>query len=179
MRRPLLAVACAFAAGTGVGSGLPVRTALHLLVLAAVLLASALGARSGQWRRAAVLATALAVGAAAAAVESRQYEAAPLAAWLAGHADAGPVLVRGVCQVDPREAEGRWILVIDVQDVAGVAARGRARVDVGGTSPRPALIQGDRVAVWADLRAPHGLSDPGSFDAAAQARGDGVHAVGW
>jgi competence protein ComEC len=179
MRRPLLGVACAFAAGAGVGAGLPVRAALHLLVLAGFLLAAALAARRGGWRRAAVLATALAVGAAAAAVESRQYDTAPLAAWLAAHADAGPVLVRGVCQVDPREADGRSILVLDVADVAGVPARGRARVDVGGTSPRPALIQGDRVAVWADLRAPHGLSDPGAFDAAAQARRDGVHAVGW
>ena len=34
------------------------------------------------------------------------------------------------------------------------------------------------MSVWAALRAPRGLGDPGAFDAAAHARRDGVHAVG-
>ena len=35
------------------------------------------------------------------------------------------------------------------------------------------------MALWAELREPHRLGDPGAFDAVAQARRDGVHAVGW
>ena len=179
MRRPLVAVACAFAAGTAVGSGLRAPAAVVLLALAAVVLAASLIARTIRGRRAGVLAAALALGAAGAGAEARSYDASPLRGWLAEHPDAGPVLVRGVCQADPRDADGRWILVVDVHEVAGRAVAGRARIDVGGTAPRPPLIQGDRLAVWADLRPPHGRSDPGAFDAAEQARRDGIHATGW
>jgi competence protein ComEC len=129
-------------------------------------------------RAAAVLAAALALGAAGAAAEGGHYDGAPLRAWIVGHPDAGPVLLRGVCRSDPREASGRWILVVDVREVAGRAMAGRVRIDVGGAAARPDLIEGDRVSVWAQVRTPRGLGDPGAFDAAAQARRDGVHAVG-
>jgi competence protein ComEC len=38
--------------------------------------------------------------------------------------------------------------------------------------------EGDRVAVWAELSAPRGFANPGSFDAVAHARRQGVHALG-
>jgi competence protein ComEC len=179
MPRPLVVVACAFAAGAAWGGALPVRAAFALIALAAVLLVACVATRSLRAGVPAVLAAALALGAAGAAIEGRRYDVTSLRAWIAAHSDAGPVLLHGACQSDPREVDGRWVLVVEVREVAGRAISGRARVDVGGASLRPALIEGDRVAVWADLRAPRRLADPGAFDSAAQARRDGVHAVGW
>jgi competence protein ComEC len=179
MPRPLVAMACALASGAAAGAKLPLGAALVLPGLAAATILAALASRNPRGRDAALLAAALAIGAAGAAVEGRRYDAAPLRAWIVGHPDAGPVQVRGACQADPREANGKWILVVDVREVSGRAMAGRVRIDVGGGAARPDLIQGDRVSVWAELRAPRGLGDPGVFDAAAQARRDGVHAVGW
>jgi competence protein ComEC len=185
MPRPLVAVACAFAAGSAVGGALPESSAAGLMALAVASLAvslreraAAMAARPGL-RRAGVLGAALALGAAAAAVEGRAYDRAPLRAWILARAEAGPVKVRGVCRADPRDAAGKWILVLEVEDVSGQPITGRARIDVGGTSARPDLVEGDRVSLWAALRAPRGLRDPGVSDAAAQARRDGIHAVGW
>src|SRR5262249_40098888 len=90
----------------------------------------------------------------------------------------GPVRVRGVCRADPRDGD-TWVLLVDVDEIAGAAAAGTARIEVGGAAPRPPLIEGDAVTLWADLRLPHGLGDPDAFDAAGQAGRDGVHAVGW
>jgi competence protein ComEC len=187
MSRPLVSAACAFAAGAAVGESLPGGAALLLLGLAAVLLAAsaspprrrapAVGA--SRWLRGSVLASAFAIAAASAAVEGLHYEAAPLRVWTNGHSDAGPVRLTGVCHSDPREAEGRWTLVLDVEELSGQPMAGRARIDVGGTAGRPQLMDGDRVVLWAELRAPRGLHDPGAFDAAAQARRDGIHAIGW
>lgn len=179
MPRPLVAVACAFAVGAAVGGDLRADEAGLLLALATVLLAVCVASGLSRAHVPGVLAAALGIGAAAAAVEGRRYDATPLRTWILARPDAGPVLVRGACHADPREVDGRWILVIDVQEVAGRALTGRARVDVGGSALRPALIEGDEVSLWADLRAPRGLADPGAFDSAAQARRDGVHAVGW
>src|SRR5258705_2064969 len=187
MSRPLVSAGCAFAAGAAVGEPLSAGAALLLLGLAAALLAA------GVWsprRRAptanasrvlygGVLASAFAIAAASAAIERRQYDAAPLRVWIGDHDDAGPVRLIGVCHTDPREAEGRWTLVLDVEEVSDQPTTGRARIDVGGSARRPDLIDGDRVVLWAELRAPRGLRDPGAFDAAAQARRDGIHAVGW
>src|SRR5260221_9775513 len=183
MSRPLVAVACAFAVGTAVGGGLPLRAAVELMALSATALVAVtvgLAPAAGRGlRRAGVLAAALAVGAAAAGIEGRQYDAAPLRVWILGQPDAGPVKVLGVCQADARDASGKWVLVLDVEDVSGQPMAGRARIDVGGMAGRPELIEGDRVSLWAELRVPRGLSDPGAFDAAAQARRDGIHPVGW
>src|SRR6185295_7736096 len=109
-----------------------------------------------------VLAAAFALAAASAAVEARRYDAAPLRLWIRDHPDAGPVRLTGVCRGDPREAEGRWTLVVDVEALSDQPMAGRARIDVGGTARRPDLIDGDRVVLWAELRAPRGLRDPGA-----------------
>src|SRR5713101_5505680 len=184
MSRPLVAVACAFAAGAATGGGLPRGAAVVLLALGATLLAAGVAAARATRSRsasAAVLGATLALGAADASLEGRAYDAAPLRRWAEAADDrqSGPVLVRGVCRADPRELDERWILLVDVDDVGGTPMAGTARIDVGGGAPRPPLIDGDAVTVWADLRIPRGLSDPDAFDGAAQARRDGVHAVGW
>jgi competence protein ComEC len=179
MRRPLVAVACALGAGAAVGDGLSAPSAALLLGLGAALLAFAVALLPSRGAWACVLGAPLAIGAAAAAVEGRHYDAAPLRAWLAAHPDAGPMRVRGVCHADPREVQDRWVLLVDVHEVGGRPARGRARIEVGGAAPRPALIEGDAVALWAELRAPRRLANPGSFDAAAHARREGIHATGW
>ena len=185
MARPLLAVASAFALGTPAGAALSPRSAAILLALATASLLAALGAARPRTGAGAILGAALALGAAGAAVEARAYDASPLRGWLAQHPDAGPVLVRGVCSADPRDSADRWVLTVDVEDVHAPPPggpsppRGRARIDVTGAATRPRLIEGDAVALWAELREPHRLGDPGAFDAVAQARRDGVHAVGW
>src|SRR5438105_3161847 len=185
MARPLLAVASAFALGTAAGAALSPRSAAILLALATASLLAALGAARPRTGAGAILGAALALGAAGAAVEARAYDASPLRGWLVQHPDAGPVLVRGVCSADPRDSADRWVLTVDVEDVHAPPPggpsppRGRARIDVTGAATRPRLIEGDAVALWAELREPHRLGDPGAFDAVAQARRDGVHAVGW
>jgi len=146
------------------------------MALAAPVLVAA--TRAVSVRAVAILAAALALGAAAAAVEGRAYDRTPLREWILERPDEGPVKVRGVCRGDPREGEGRWTLVLDVEEVAGRPMAGRVRIDVGGTAARAPLIDGDRAVVWAVLRVPRGLRDPGAFDAPAQARRDGVHAWG-
>jgi len=176
MPRPLVAVACAFAAGSALGGGLPLTASAALMALAAPVLVAA--TRAVSVRAVAILAAALALGAAAAAVEGRAYDRTPLREWILERPDEGPVTVRGVCRGDPREGEGRWTLVLDVEEVAGRPMAGRVRIDVGGTAARAPLIDGDRAVVWAVLRVPRGLRDPGAFDAPAQARRDGVHAWG-
>ena len=175
MPRPLVAVACAFAAGTAVGAGLPRAASFALLALALATLATL----AVSPRPAAILSAAFALGAAGAGIEGRAYDRALLRGWILERPDAGPVKLRGVCRADPRESEGRWTLVLDVEEVSDQPVTGRARIDVGGTAWRPDLIDGDRVVLWAELRAPRGLQDPGAFDAAAQARRDGIHAIGW
>ena len=176
MPRPLVAVACAFAAGAALGGGLSLTASAALMALAAPVLVAA--TRAVSVRAVAILAAALALGAAAAAVEGRAYDRTPLREWILERPDEGPVKVRGVCRGDPREGEGRWTLVLDVEEVAGRPMAGRVRIDVGGTAARAPLIDGDRAVVWAVLRVPRGLRDPGAFDAPAQARRDGVHAWG-
>ena len=185
MSRPLVLVACAFAAGSAMGGGLP-RGAVVLLLAqcGALLVAAGLAVAVTDRARAAsaaLLGATLALGAADAGVEGRAYDAGPLRRWVeaADQAERGPVLVRGVCRADPRDLGERWILLVDVDEVAGAPMAGTARIDVGGGAPRPPLIDGDAVALWAELRVPRGLSDPDAFDAAAQARRDGVHAAGW
>src|ERR1043165_2110343 len=103
MPRPLVAVACAFAAGSAVGGGLPLTASASLMALTAAVLVAATSAVSR--RAAAILAAALALGAAAAAGEGRAYDRAPLREWILDRPDEGPVKVRGVCRGDPREAE--------------------------------------------------------------------------
>lgn len=182
MSRPLLLLAIALGAGALAGAGLPLSAATLLAGLAAVLLGLALAAPS-RWAVAGLAFAASAIGATAAAVESIEYDRAPLRrAVEGGTLDGLPVLVRGTAAEDGRERDDRWTLVVDVRSVEwGGEARtlpGRARIDVRGGATRRDVVQGDELEVWAELYAPHGFGTPGAFDAAAEARRDGVHAAG-
>jgi len=180
--RPLLLLAIALGAGALAGGGLRAQDAPWLLGLAAALLVSSLAAA----RRAAVVAlafAALGIGAAAAAVESTAYDLAPLRrAVEEGAVEGRQVLLRGTAAEDGRDRGDRWTLAVDVRTVEwqGVARplTGRARIDVRGSAARREVAQGDDLELWTELYAPRGFGTPGAFDAAAQARRDGVHAAG-
>ncbi len=186
MRRPLVLLSAAFAAGAALGPGLPVAAGAVLAAQAGLLLAVSL-LSSARERPGAALAAlslaALALGAAGAAAEGAAYDGATLNRWFDGRRPDVPVRISGTCVADPRAVEDRWELLLDVEDVfaEGRAQRlgGRVRLEVGGRAARPPLIEGDRVRVWAVLRRPRGFLDPGAFDAAAQARRQGVHLVGF
>jgi competence protein ComEC len=180
--RPLLLLAVAFGAGALAGGGLDLGGAALVLVLAAVLIGLALLASSPA-ALVALVASAAGIGAAAAGGEATAYDRAPLRRLVAGAAlDGVPVLVRGRAAEDGREREGRWTLLIDVQTVQRDgeerALEGRARIDVRGSPPGREVVQGDEIEVWAVLDAPRGFGTPGAYDAAAEARRQGVHAVG-
>lgn len=154
-----------------------------LLLLAALLLALALFDRDGQRAAAALLGSALAIGAAGAGIERAGYEATPLLRWVeeTEQASALPVLIRGVASSDSREIDDLSRFVLEVETL-GVGGRdrdlaGRVRVDVRGAAGRLSVMEGDRLQLWARLRRPHGFSNLGSFDSVAQARREGIHAL--
>ncbi|HVR70381.1 MAG TPA: DNA internalization-related competence protein ComEC/Rec2 [Vicinamibacteria bacterium] len=182
MSRPLLLLAVALGAGALAGPGLGPAAAAWLLLFAAMLLASSLAAteRSGV---AALAFAAAGIGAAAAAAESSAYDRAPLRRELVmGALEGRQVLLRGRAAEDGRERGDRWTLVVDVETIAwrGEAREtpGRARIDVRGQAPRREVVEGDALELWAELYAPRGFGTPGAYDAAAEARRDGVHARG-
>jgi competence protein ComEC len=158
MRRPVLGLAAAFGFGCLLVDGEegPLE-ALLLLGLAALLLGIALAASRGRQASAALGAAALALGTAAAIVEGLRLEAGGL--WqLArdGPAQGRPMRVVGVVRGDAFERAGRLTFLVDVEE-AEVDSRvergvGRARVEVAGEWPKPRLLDGHRVAVWATLR---------------------------
>ena len=144
--------------------------------------------------RVALISAGISGGAAAAGIESRAYEATPLRAWTQTHEnDDGPVLLRGVAAADAIDALGRRSVLLDVESLAAdgteVPMRGRARIEVGGSAPMGGtpvmpgtladVADGDRVSVWASVRRPRGFQNPGSFDAVAHARRQGIHALGY
>ncbi len=158
MRRPVLGLAVAFGLGGLLTDGeAGPYEALALLTLAGALLGLALAVAHGRWVRGALAGAALAMGGAAAAVEGLQLEAGSLRR----------VAPRGRGQgrrPDPGRragrrpgARGRLVLSIDAESVEAAGrlepCTGRARVEVGGETPRPRLLDGDRVAVWVGLRA--------------------------
>jgi len=157
MRRPLLSAAVLYGLGALVADAeAGAREALALLLLAALLLALAALAPE---RRAlpALGAAALALGAAGAIAQALAFESGELRRRVStAEGGAGPVRVTGVLREDPREQDGRLRLWVDVETVqSGRRAEpcpGRARVDVGGTSPWPSFVEGDAVALWATLR---------------------------
>jgi competence protein ComEC len=174
VRRPLLGLAVLFGLGSLLadGEGEP-SEALLLAGLAAALLALALAAREGRRAWAALAGAALALGAAASAAESLGLEALDLSRLaLAGGPTGRTVRLVGVLRGDAAPRAGRLGLVIDVEEAEVDGRRqpsaGRARIDVAGTTPFPRLLDGDRVAVWASLRA----GRPGD------GRRDGVAAFG-
>jgi competence protein ComEC len=181
MTRPLLGLAGALAVGCWLGQGLARVPSLALLGLGALLLALGLRARGTAWPWAAVGAAALAIGAAGAGVEGMGYDAAGLRAAVPVEIDT-PVLVEGRIARDPWTVADRSVLLVDVTGLerggARLEARGGARITVGGTRGLPELRAGDRVSVWATLRPPRGYANPGSPDAVARARREGLHALG-
>jgi competence protein ComEC len=184
--RPLLAVAVAFAAGALAGQALAI-VAAPLLALAVVTLALAFA--SSRLGPVAVLAAAFACGAGGAGIERTIYATAPLHVWVTDHGEAEvPVLLRGIAAADGLDAQGRRSLLVDVVTltVGGSEQRlpGRARIEVAGTAtPQGAerfeIADGDRLSLWAALRLQRGFGNPGSFDAVAQARRQGIHAAGY
>jgi competence protein ComEC len=183
--RPLLLLSVPVALGAIVGAGLPPAAAWVLAALAAALLPLALPARRA-FAVGALGGAALALAAASASVEAAGYDADPLRLWVAAREAAGepePVLLRGVAAADGRAREDRLQILLDVETLAArgreQALAGRARLDVGGETPADlAVVEGDRVAVSAVLRLPHGFGTPGAFDAEAQARRDRIHVFG-
>jgi competence protein ComEC len=180
--RPLLLLAIALGAGALAGNGLRAAEASWLLGLAATLLAASLAAAAPA-AVAALAFAAVGIGAAAAAVESTAYDRTPLRrAVVAGAVEDRQVLVRGTAAEDGRDRGDRWTLIVDVRSVEWLNVprplSGRARIDVRGSAARREVGQGDDLEVWAELYAPRGFGTPGAFDAAAQARRDGVHAAG-
>jgi competence protein ComEC len=117
-------------------------------------------------------------------VEEVEYEGSSLRRWVAAHAAAEPRLMRleGRLAQDPDQTGQRWLLAIDVEqaraDGAVLPLTGKARVYVDGHAERPALIQTDRVAVWARVGLPRPRRNPGGFDSAAHLFRRGIHVVG-
>ena len=180
--RPLVPVCVAFGLGAWAGAALPIAVAPLLLALAALLLGLSWPAPPrAAW---AIAGASLAVGAASGAVERTGYDRNPLRQVLAGQAEeAPPVRVIGVAAADSRERGDRWTLVVDAEAIeAGperVKAPGRVRIDVMGATARRPILEGDRVRVWAQLRLPRASGTPAAFDPAAEARRQGVHALGY
>jgi competence protein ComEC len=158
MRRPLLRLAAAFAAGCLLVDGeASLAEALTLLALAGVLLGLAVAAGPTRSAGRALAAAALSIGAAAAGGEALRAEAGPLRR-LAQEAerDGRPLRLVGTVHGDAVERGGRVTFMLDVAGVeAGerlVPAAGRARVELGGRAGAPRLADGDGVAAWASVR---------------------------
>ncbi len=158
MHRPLLGLAAAFGLGCLLTDGeAGPREVVALLALAGALVGLALAARAGRGAWAAALGAALALGSAAGAVEGLQLDSASLRqAARRAEAEGRPARVLGVVRGDALERAGVLVLSIDAEAVE-VAGRlepcaGRARVEVGGESAKPRLLDGDRVAAWVRLR---------------------------
>jgi len=182
MRRPLLLLAVFFGAGCVFGSELSSTLAGWLLLGAASLIVFSLLAERS-WAGAMALAcAATALGAAGAVAQRLEYEAAPLAAWLA-RGIAEPVHVTGIASTDAREREGRSLVSLDVESIesegTAEASSGRVRVTIGGEASVPELAQGERLALWTTLRPPRGFDNPGAPDPRLQARRGGWHASGY
>ncbi len=182
LNRPLLLVAFGLLLGSLMGGDLSATVALRLLLLAVATLALLTRVGATHLGLAALVAGAIGVGAAGAAVEAGLYASHPLRSWVAALTERGPVEITGVAAAD-LPGEPNAPLILDVLTVRRGertdAVGGRVRIEIGGQAPRPLVVQGDRVSVWSDLRLPRGFGNPGSFDPALHAAGEGVHAVGF
>ncbi len=177
MSRPLLLLAAAFAAGSAVGGDVGKAGALVLLALSAVAVGAAL-LRFSPWSRAALIAAAAGIGAAAAGIEVAAYEQQPLGLrLLAGLGPTSPVLVQGIAFGDARDAQDRFSVVLDAE--AGAVPAGRVRIEIGGTAPRLEIVDGDRVRLFATLTRPRAFQNPGAYDAPAAALHAGIVATGY
>jgi competence protein ComEC len=159
VRRPVLGLAASFGLGCLLVDGeAGRREALVLVGLAALLLGLGLAAAGGRRAGAALGAAALALGTAAAIVEGLQLEAGGL--WRLvrdGPPQGRPMRIVGMVRGDGVERAGRLMFLLDAEEleIDGRAERGvgRVRVELGGEWPKPRLLDGHRVAVWATLRA--------------------------
>jgi competence protein ComEC len=73
-------------------------------------------------------------------------------------------------------APDRTGVALETDRVNGESRRGRMALTIYG--PRPALAEGQRIAVTARLDRPTGFRNPGVFDAAARLARDGIHVTG-
>jgi competence protein ComEC len=180
---PLVLAAAAFGAGALFGDGSALEAGVLLLLVAGTLTIAyarpgTRGARTALW------VAALGLGSATASVERLEYEGSSLRRWVSARTTHGPQLMQlhGTLAQDPGEIGGRWLLIVSVEratlDGDVVALTGRARVYVDGGAARPALIQGERVSVWARVNVPQAQRNPGGFDAAAHFFRRGIHVVG-
>jgi competence protein ComEC len=151
----LLAVGCLLSDGRGSRAEVSV-----LVALAGLLLALAWRRPAGRGALWSLGAASLAFGAAAAQVESLQLRAVGLRRLIEARAVAGeevePLRLRGVVNGDTTERAGRLSLLLDVAAVeTGGAWRplaGRVRIEIAGEAPRPRLVDGDQVVLWAVVR---------------------------
>jgi competence protein ComEC len=183
MRRPLLSLAGTLAVGCFAGDAAGKPAIAILLALAVVLLA--LAARSPGARAAglAVAASAVALGAAAAGLERLAHEATPLRRWVVALSDdSRPVLLEGRARGDAQDRPDRLRVTLDVERLTASGRTeerpGRVRLDAFGLAARPEIRDGDRVRVWAALRAVSGYEDPGVEPAEVWARHEDLAAVG-
>ncbi len=157
MRRPLLALAAAFGAGClAPDPAATTAEALVLVGLAVVLLTISAVARPAE-ARLAFGAAAFALGALAADVEALRFEDGSLRRLLGDRARVGrPMHLVGHVRGDARPRADRLRLTLDVDEITfqgrRQSAHGRVLVQVGGETPWPTIIDGERVALWATLR---------------------------
>jgi competence protein ComEC len=163
MRRPLLALAGAFAAGVlAADPASRISEALLLGGLAVLLLAAAVFA-SPRPAAVALAGAAFSLGALAAEVEGLRFERGPLRSLHAGEEWVGePLHLVGTVRGDARPQLGRLRVTLDLEKIGiggrWLGVRDRVSVEVGGASDLPALLDGERVALWARLR-PNGRAE--------------------
>lgn len=183
MKHPLLFLAAGLAFGCFAGESAEKREIVILIGLAAILLGLAHRAVSGRAALVALVASAVALGGAAAALERLEHETTPLRIWVEKQLDdRAPVFVEGRARGDGQERPDRLRLTLFVERVT-VAGRpqqraGAVRVDVFGRAARPEIQDGDRVRAWATLRRVDGYQNPGGDDPRDWARHEGLAALG-
>lgn len=139
------------------------REVAALLLGVGALLALALASVREPWQRVAIAAAAVGLGAGASQAEALRFESSGLRRLLQRTADSSrpraeeaAYRLLGRLRGDAREQAGRLLFVLDLEALdEGGRPRivdGRVRVEVAGTAPRPRLLDGDRIAVWARLR---------------------------
>src|SRR6185295_7855448 len=124
-----------------------------------------------------------AVGAAGHAVEREGYDRNALARFVRAEQPDAPVLLEGRALADARRVQDRAQLLIAVERIRWRGTTrpmtGVARVAVPDPAARLDVAQGERLLLWATLRAPRGYASPGAFDVLADARRRGIHAHGF
>lgn len=176
-------LACAFAAGAWLDLVLAAPELARVLGAAGltlVLLAAA-GRRGARWALPGLLAAAGALGVGVAGTERLAYERNGLRLWALAHEDDDrPVRLRGRAAEDLLAGDPRRSLLVDVEEIESAGHRlplqGRLRLEIGGTLPLTACLQGDELLAWVLLRSPRGLAVPGVTPSSDRERRRRVHA---